>query len=135
AKVKADTGEELVAPRPVMHLLPASSISNAWVTAVPACVPWKVRRTGATADGAGGSSANAGQGGAAGGGSGEGGAGATGGTGGAPAPAETQPILFNHYGKRVQELGGSAEAGACIPREDFAPFADTFLKEWNAGTP
>lgn len=171
AKVKADTGEELVAPKPVMHLLPASSISNAWVTAVPACVPWKVRKTGgagttSTTAGQGGGDTTSGGGGAssssggghdatsgAGGGtsststggddetSGAGGAtsstgtGSTGsGTGGAPA-AETQPILFNHYGKKVQELGGSAEAGACIPRDDFAPFAETFLKEWNAGTP
>jgi len=150
AKVKADTGEELVAPKPVMHLLPASSISNAWVTAVPACVPWKVRKTGSATDGGGGagdggagttSTSTSGQGGegdttsGAGGGattSGAGGATSSTGAGGAP---DGQPILFNHYGKKVQELGGSGEAGACIPRDDFAPFADTFLKEWNAGTP
>jgi hypothetical protein len=116
AKVKADTGQELVAPKPIMHLLPSSSISNAWVTAVPACVPWKVRSTSAAGEGGGG----------AGGGSAGGGAGTDG--------VQTPALLFNHYGKKVQELGGGESAG-CIPRDDFAPFADTFLREWNAGTP
>jgi hypothetical protein len=119
AKVKADTGQELVAPKPIMHLLPSSSISNAWVTAVPACVPWQVRSTSAPSGGEGGST-------------GEGGGG-TGGGGAQPASDE-KPILFNHYGKKVQELGGG-EASGCIPREDFAPFAETFLREWNQGTP
>ena len=43
AKVEKDTGTALVAPKPTMHLLPSASISNAWVTAVPACTPWHVR--------------------------------------------------------------------------------------------
>jgi hypothetical protein len=113
AKVKADTGEALVAPKPIMHLLPSSRISNAWVTAVPACVPWLVRRSGAQP-------------------SGEGGAG--GGSSSTGAGVRTSALLFNHYGKKVQELGGG-EAAGCIPRDDFAPFAETFLREWNQGTP
>lgn len=109
-KVLADTGAELVAPKPIMHLLPSSSISNAWVTAVPACVPWKVRARGAAA-------LEEGQ---------------------EPVDGKlASTLLFNHYGKKVAEASRARADGStlCVSRDDFAPFAARFITDWNQGTP
>jgi hypothetical protein len=104
AKVKADTGEDLVAPKPIMHLLPTPNTANAWVTGVPACIPWQVRPTPGGVDD--GSKLEA-----------------------------ASPLLFNQFGQSVHELGGTEEAMPCIPRDDFAPFADFFVREWNKSAP
>jgi hypothetical protein len=104
AKVEADTGKELVAPKPIMHLLPSPNTANAWVTGVPACIPWQVRPSEGSGD------------------------------------EETKyeassPLLFNQFGQNVHELGGSEEAFPCLPRDDFEPFADFFVREWNKSAP
>lgn len=127
-KVKRDTGAELVAPRPTMHLLPSSSISNAWVTAVPACTPWPVRAkaeappldldAGAADVDAGAADVDAPD------------------AGPVPPPAT---LVFDHFGKRVSKLATTGEGGnetlACIPRPDFEAERDKFLTAWNEGVP
>lgn len=130
-KVEQDTGSALVAPKPLMHLLPSSSISNAWVTAVPACTPWQVRaKLEAPADlpdaGGEGAAPDAGASDA----------------GDAGAPAQIEPpstLVFDHYSKRVSKLSTTGEEGAkapaCIPRPDFAAEQDKFLASWNEGVP
>lgn len=129
-KVKRDTGAELVAPKPTMHLLPSSSISNAWVTAVPACTPWQVRAkieappvdpdAGAPEEEP---TPDAGDVDA-----------------GPPAPVPPPATLvFDHYSKRVSKLAttgeGDKEALACIPRPEFEAERAKFLAAWNEGVP
>lgn len=128
-KVKRDSGSELVAPKPIMHLLPSSSISNAWVTAVPACTSWTVRAksdappaaeedAGAPAEDAGSTDEDAGA--------------------PKPPPAPTA-LVFDHYSKRVSKLSttgsGESETLACIPRADFEAEREKFLAAWNEGVP
>ncbi len=122
AKVLADTGSDLVAPKPIMHLLPSSSISNAWVTSIPACVPWKIRAaiTAPPVDD-------------------QEDAGTTEDAGTEDAGVPDSVLLFNHYGKKVSQLtetqANDTRVAGCVERLDFAEHQKMFLRHWNEGVP